>query len=111
VFPFGDYARQEQLSNGYPVHSGRILDGSIMAIDGCGVTHASFQSETKIPKDSCFWISGFAIIMLAGVDIHGCFLCASSNHSGSTRYIVAWQDSNLYDTLKVQKLLPENIYS
>jgi len=82
-----------------------------MALDGFGVsTRAPFESEAEAPKDYRFRKSGFAIIVLGGVDVKGRFLCASCNHSGSTNDIIAWQDCNLYEALEVKKLLPDNYF-
>jgi hypothetical protein len=110
-FPFGDEARLEELAAGFCDHSGGILDGCVMALDGFGVsTRAPFQSEVEAPKDYRFRKSGFAIIVLGGVDVKGKFLCASCNHSGSTNDIIAWNDSNLCEVLEVKKLLPNRFF-
>jgi hypothetical protein len=37
-FPFGDVDRMESLSKGFYNHSGGILDGCVLALDGLGVT-------------------------------------------------------------------------
>jgi hypothetical protein len=103
-FPFGDEARLVELTEGFHNDLGGVLYGSVMAIDGFVVsTHAAFQSEVETPKDYHFQKPGFAIIVLAGV--HGWFLCASCNHSGSTDNIITWQDMNSYDVFELQKLL------
>ena len=110
-FPFGDESRLEELADGFRVHSGGILDGCVMAIDGFGVaTRAPYKSEVDGAKDYRFRKSGFAIVVLGGVDVKGKFLCASCDHSGSTNDIIAWQDSNLYDALEIQRLLPERFF-
>jgi len=110
-FPFGDEARLDELAEGFCVHSGGILDGCVLAMDGFGVaTRAPFKSEVEAPKDYRFRKSGFAIIVLGGVDVKGRFICASCDHSGSTNDIIAWQDCNLYDALEIKKLLPDKYF-
>jgi hypothetical protein len=110
-FPFGDEASLEELAEGFRVQSSGILDGCVMAIDGFGVsTRAPYKTEVESPKDYRFRKAGFAIIVLGGVDVKGKFICASCDHSGSTNDIIAWQDSNLYYALEVQKLLPERFF-
>lgn len=44
-FPFGDEARLEELSVGFRVHSGGILDGCVMAIGGFGVATWAHHSS------------------------------------------------------------------
>lgn len=110
-FLFGDEAGLEELLLGFSEHSGGILKGCVMAIDGFGVsTHAPFKTEVSAPKDYRFCKAGFAIVVLGGVDVKGWFLCASCDHSGSTNDIIAWQDSNLYEALEVKKLLPDRFF-
>ncbi len=54
-FPFGDEARLDELAEGFCVHSGGILDGCVLAMDGFGVaTRAPFKSEVEAPKDYRF---------------------------------------------------------
>jgi hypothetical protein len=82
-----------------------------MAIDGFGVlTRAPYQCEVERPKDYRCHKTGFAIIVLAGCDIHGCIISASCDHSGSMNDIIAFQVSNLFDALEIQKLLPEKYF-
>ena len=51
-FPFGDEARLEELAEGFRVHSGGILDGCVLAMDGFGVaTRAPFKSEVEAEKE------------------------------------------------------------
>jgi hypothetical protein len=61
-------------------------------------------------KDYQFRKSGFAVIVLAGSDVHGRFICAKAHHSGSTNDIVAWQDSSLCCFLEVEKGLPSKYF-
>jgi len=82
-----------------------------MAIDGFGVlTRAPYQCEVERPKDYRFRKTGFAVIVLARCDVNGRIICASCDHSGSTNDITAFQDSNLFDALEIQKLLPEKYF-
>ena len=48
--------------------------------------------------------------MLGDVDVNGCFLCASCDHSGSTNDIIMWNDFNLYVALEERQLLPDKYY-
>jgi len=38
------------------------------------------------------------------------FVCASCKHSGSTNDIIAWGDSNLYQMLEIDGLLPDDFF-
>jgi hypothetical protein len=83
----------------------------VLALDGFGVTtHCPFKSEVEKPKDYRFCKSGFAILVLAGVDANARFICASCGHSGSPNDIIAWKDSNLFEMLEIEKLLPEKYF-
>jgi len=62
------------------------------------------------PKDYRFRKCGLAIVVLAGCDIKGRFVCASCDHSGSTNDVIAWQDSMLFHMLEVDKLLPSKYF-
>ena len=54
-FPVNDDAKLEELSRGFYNHSGRILDGCVLPIDGFGVsTHCHFKTEVIRPKDYRF---------------------------------------------------------
>jgi hypothetical protein len=87
------------------------MEGCVLAMDGLGMlTHAPYVTEVERPKDYRYRKCGFAIIVLAGCDVKARFVCASCNHSGSTNDIIAWQDSNLYRMLEVDKMLPEKYY-
>jgi hypothetical protein len=110
-FPFGDEGRLEELAVGFREHSGGILNGCVMAVDGFGVAlRQPFKSEVDNPRDYRFRKSGFAVIVLGDVDVNGHFLCASCDHSGSTNDIIAWNDSNLYVALEERQLLPDKYY-
>ena len=110
-FPVNDDAKLEELARGFYNHSGGILDGCVMAIDGFGVsTRCPFKTEVVRPKDYRFRKGGFAIIVLAGCDVNAKFVCASCTHSGSTNDIIAWGDSNLYQMLEIDRLVPEDFF-
>jgi hypothetical protein len=95
-FPVNDRDRLEQLAAGFSEHSGGLLVGCVLAIDGFGMrTHCPFKTEVSRQKDYRFRKGGFAFIVLAGCDIDGQFITAQANHSGSTNDIIAWQQSKL----------------
>jgi hypothetical protein len=100
------------LAAGFREHSGSIImDGCVLAIDGFGVTvRCPFKNDGERQKDYWFRKSGFVVIVLAGSDVHGRFICATAHHSGSTNDIVAWQDSKLCYFLEVQKGLPSKYF-
>jgi DDE superfamily endonuclease len=106
-FPVQDISRLEELATGFSEHSSGILDGCVLALDGFGVpTRQPFDWEVERPRDYRFRKGGFAIIVLAGCDSKARFICASCSHSGSTNDIIAWQDSELFEAIEVEKLLP-----
>ena len=107
-FPTDNAGKLEELSNGFHNHSGGILDGCVMAIDGFAV--CPFKTEVIHPKDYRFCKGGFAIIVLAGCDVDAKFECASCTHSGSTNNIIAWGDCNLYQMLMIDELLPDKYF-
>jgi len=110
-FPIDDEEKLEELSRGFSEHSSGILDGCVLALDGLGVnTRCPYKTEVSRPKDYRFRKCGFAIIVLAGCDIKGRFVCASCDHSGSTNDVIAWQDSMLFHMLEVDKLLPSKYF-
>jgi hypothetical protein len=86
-FPTDNAGRLDELCKGFHNHSGGILDGCVMAIDGFAV--CPFKTEVIHPKDYRFCKGGFAIIVLAGCDVDAKFVCASCTHSGSTNNIIA----------------------
>jgi len=66
----------EMLADGFREHSGGIMDGCVLAINGFGVTVCSpFKNDVERRKDYRFRKSGFAVIVLAGSDVHGRFIC------------------------------------
>jgi hypothetical protein len=64
------------------------------------------QEAWRNRKIITFCKGGFVIIVLAGCDVDGGFICATACHSRSTDDVVAWQDSKLYYFLEVEKGLP-----
>ena len=110
-FPFHDIDKLEHLSQGFYDHSGGILDGCVLAVDGLGVaTRQPFKWEVLYPKDYRFRKRGFAIIVMAGCDIQARFIAVSCRHSGSTNDIIAWQDTNIYEMLEIERQLPEKYF-
>jgi hypothetical protein len=110
-FPFHNIGQLEQLSQGFYNHSGGILDGCVLAVDGLGVaTRQPFKWEVKYPKDYRFYNGSFAIIVMAGCDILAQFIAVSCTHSGSTNDIIARQDTNIYQMLEIELQLPEKYF-
>jgi hypothetical protein len=106
--PIHDSTKLEELSKGFVDHSRGILDGCVMALDGFGVlTWQPFKSKVEKPKDYRYRKGGFAIVVLAGYDINAHFVSVSCTHSGSTNDIITWQESKLFATIKVDKVLPD----
>lgn len=109
--PFDDINRLEGLARGFYKHSDGILDGCILAIDGFAVrTRCPFESEVEFRKDYRFRKGGFAIVTLAGCDVGCSFIVATANHSGSTNDVIAWQDTDLYQAVEVEKRLPSKYF-
>ncbi len=103
-FPVNDIGRLEQLAEGFRVHSGGVMDGCVLTIDELGITvRCPFKDDVEKQKDYRFCKGGFAIIVLAGCDVDGRFICATTHHSGSTNDIVAWHNSKLCYFLEVEK--------
>jgi hypothetical protein len=69
-----------------------------------------FVNDVLRQKDYWFWKSGFAIIVLAGTDIDGRFICATASHSGSTNDVKVWEDTSLYQFLEIERGLPEPFF-
>jgi len=110
-FPVNDLDRLEELSKGFSDHSGGILDGCVLAIDGFGVqTRCPFRNEVVAQKDYRFRKGGFAIIVIAGCDVDGRFITALANHSGSTNDIIAWNSSKLHKWLEIDCGLPSKYF-
>jgi hypothetical protein len=110
-FPANDEDRLEQLAAGFRQHSGGLLDGCVLALDGVGVPiHCPYKKDVERQKDYRFCKGGFAIIVLAGTDVDGRFICATARHSGRTNDIKAWEDSDLCHYLEIEKGLPEKYF-
>ena len=87
------------------------MEGCVLALDGFAVsTRSPFKTEVLRPQDYRFHKGGFVLIVLAGCDVDAKFVCASCGHSSSTNDIIAWGDSNLYQMLMVDQLLPEKYF-
>ena len=110
-FPVNDLDRLAELSKGFYDHSGGILDGCVLAVDGFGVpTRCPYKKEVPAQKDYQFRKGGFAIIAIAGCDVDSRFITATAKHSGSTNDIIAWQSSKLYKWLEVDNGLPSKYF-
>jgi len=110
-FPANDEDRLEQLAAGFWQHSGGLLDGCVLALDGVEVPICCpYQKDVERQKDYHFRKGGFAIMVLAETDVDGQFICATARHSGSTNDKKAWEDSDLCHYLEVQKGLPEKYF-
>jgi hypothetical protein len=82
-----------------------------LAVDGLGVaTWQPFKWEVKYPKDYRFRKGGDAIIVMAGCDIQARFIAVSCTHSSSTIDIIAWQDTNIFQMLEIERQLPEKYF-
>lgn len=109
--PIDDPNRLEELSRGFYEHSDGIFDGCVIAMDGLAVrTRCPFENEVEFRKDYRFRKGGFAIITLAGCDVDCRFIVATANHSGSTNDVIAWQDTDLYQAVEVEKRLPSKYF-
>jgi hypothetical protein len=87
------------------------MDGCVLALDGFGViVRCQFIDDMERQKDYRFRKGGFAIIVLAGCDVDGRFICATARHSGSTNDIVAWHDSDLCHFLEAENGLPSKYF-
>lgn len=72
-----------RISEGFKNHSGGIMDGCVLAIDGLAVrVRQPFKSELENTKAWCYRKGGFALIVMAGCDVNGVFHMATANHSG-----------------------------
>jgi hypothetical protein len=101
-FPGNDEDRLEQLAAGFWQHSG----GCVLALDGVGIPICCpYKKDVERQKEG-----GFTIIMLAGTDVDGRFICATARDSGSTNDIKAWEDSDLCQYLEFVKGLPEKYF-
>ena len=54
-FPVNDIGRLEQLAEGFRVHSGGIMDGCVLALDGLGVlVRCPFKDDVERQRDYRF---------------------------------------------------------
>jgi hypothetical protein len=110
-FPAIDNIQLEQLAEGFRQHSGGVMDGCVLALDGFGIlVHCPFKDDVERQRDYRFRKGGFAIIVLAGCDVDGRFICAMARHSGSTNDVVALNDSDLCYFLEVTQGLPSKYF-
>ena len=100
----------DELSDGFEKHSGGIMKGCVMAIDGLLVrTRAPTEDEVLNPKDWLCGKGGFAILAMAGADIKGRFVAATANYSGTTHDSTAWERSELHHAVDEGRL-PEKYF-
>jgi len=97
------------LAAGFSDHSGGVMDGCIMAIDGLAVrVRQPYKTEVKDIKSWCCRKGGFALIVMAGCDVNGRFYMASADHSGSTNDCIVWGDNSaLADAIENGSLDPK----
>jgi hypothetical protein len=109
--PLHDVEKLEELSMGFSEHSGGILDGCVLAMDGFAVlTRQPYDEEVLYKKDYRYRKGGFGIVVLAGCDAKCRFIVASCNHSGSTNDIIAWQHMDLYEAVEIDGMLPSKYF-
>ena len=109
--PLHDVEKLEELSMGFSEHSGGILDGCVLAMDGFAVlTRQPYDKEVLYKKDYRYRKGGFGIVVLAGCDKKCRFIVASCNHSGSTNNIIAWQHMDLYEAVEIDGMLPSKYF-
>ena len=109
--PLHDTSRLDELAKGFYDHSGGILDGCVIAVDGLAVrTRQPYDHEVHWKKDYRFRKGGFAIIVIAGCDVDCRFIVASCKHSGSTNDIIAWQQMDLYEAVEFGGKLPAKYF-
>lgn len=94
--PLDNNALLTELAEGFKSHSGGVLDGCIMAIDGLAVrVRKPLDSEVKYTKCWCCRQGGFALIVMAGCDVNGRFMAVTAKDSGSAHDSQAWNNSSL----------------
>jgi hypothetical protein len=105
--PIHDTDKLDALSRGFYDHSGGILDGCVLAMDGLAIpTRQPYDYQVVYKKDYCYHKGGFAIVIYAGCDVDCHFIVASCNHSGITNDIIAWQHMDLYEAVEMENHLP-----
>jgi hypothetical protein len=88
--PIHDTDKLDALSRGFYDHSGGILDGCVLSMDGLAIlTRQPYDYEVVYKKDYHYCKGGFAIVVLAGCDVYCHFIVASCNRSGGTNDIIA----------------------
>jgi hypothetical protein len=103
--PLTDKSVLKELSKGFEEHSGGVMEGCILAIDGLAVrVRSPFESEVKFTKCWRCRKGGFAIIVMAGCDINGRFWTVTAKDSGSTHDSQAWNNSALADAISKGEL-------
>lgn len=104
----GNHDLLHALSRGFTEHSGGVMEGCVLAIDGLSVrVRQPYRSEVK---DITAWRSrkgGFSLVVMAGSDVNGKFYTATADHTGSTNDCIAWEQCALANAIHSGKLLPE----
>lgn len=95
----------DAISRGFAEHSGGVMEGCVMAIDGLAVrTRQPYKHEVKYSKCWRCRKGGFAIIVMAGCDVNGRFYSVTAKDSGSTHDSQAWGNSTLADCIEKGEL-------
>ena len=106
-----DVTNREQLnhlSDGFAIHSAGIMAGCVAAVDGVIIkTREPTEQEVKTSKHYRSRKGGFGVLVMAGCDVNGKFVFASSNFSGSTHDSLALEATALYDQIHAGNLPPE----
>jgi hypothetical protein len=102
--PLHDASQLDELAKGFYYHSGDILDGCVITVDGLAA-HPQQPYDYKVWKeDYRFRKGGLTIIVIAGCDVDCCFVVVSCKHSGS------WQHINLYNAVEFDNKLPAKCF-
>jgi hypothetical protein len=81
--PLHDASQLDELAKGFYYHSGDILDGCVITVDGLAA-HPQQPYDYKVWKeDYRFRKGGLTIIVIAGCDVDCYFVVVSCKHSGS----------------------------
>lgn len=100
----------ESLSEGFDRHSGGLMKGCVMAIDGLLVrTRAPTVNEVHNRKDWLCRKGGFAMLCMAGADINGKIVMATADYCGTTHDSTAWERCALHRAIEEGKL-PEKYF-
>jgi hypothetical protein len=96
------------LSDGFERHSGGLLKGCVMAIDGLLVrTRAPTVNEVHNRKDWLCRKGGFAMLCMAGADVEGRIVMATANYCGTTHDSTAWEQCALHKAMEEGRLPKE----